>query len=241
MLNGNKVPHTGGGLKMTAPELEAGAYPSRLVQVIGLGLQPQDPFKGEPKDPAYRLHTTYELVDEFMLDEEGEELKDKPRWISEDFPLFSLQSDLAKSTKRYLALDPLQDHGGDWSELVGSAAMVTLSAKDGEGKHKGRVFNNVTAVSTMRAKQAEALPALINPTKVFDPDSPDMKVFWSLPEWLRDLITSNLEYEGSALEKLVEAGPPSSEGGNTQEKPKAAEKPAKSVSEPTETEEEEDW
>jgi hypothetical protein len=93
----------------------------------------------------------------------------------------------------------------------------------------------------MRAKQAEALPALVNPTKVFDPDSPDMKVFWSLPEWLRDIITSNLEYEGSALEKLVEAGPPSSEGGSTQEKPKAAEKPAKSVSEPTETEEEEDW
>ena len=34
-------------------------------------------------------------------------------------------------------------------------------------------------------------------------DDPDLEVFNSLPEWLRDKIKENLNYEGSALQKLV--------------------------------------
>ncbi|MCI0528939.1 MAG: hypothetical protein L0Y56_15995, partial [Nitrospira sp.] len=57
-----------GGAPRTPP-LENGLYPSRLVQVIDLGLQPRS-YKGEDKEPQGMIMLTYELVDAFLLDED---------------------------------------------------------------------------------------------------------------------------------------------------------------------------
>lgn len=235
-LNARKIPSSG-GRKMQAPVLEPGAYPARLVQIISLGLQKQEPWKGEEKAPRHEIYTTYELLDEFMLDEEGKILEDKPRWISETIPLHSLDADLAKSTKRYMAIDPDLKYDGDWSMLASSPCTVVLAKK--VSKAKGHEYNAITGVNTMRAKEAAKAPDLVNPPKVFDVDEPDMEIFWSLPEWLQDKIKSNLEYGGSVLEKLVEAGP-AKDGGEDEEKPKARQRRAEKVSEPIDEEEEED-
>ena len=81
-LKANEVPSNG-----TRQEpIEPGSYPARLVQVIDLGLQPQE-YLGEEKAPKIEITTTYELSDEFMKDEEGNDIEDKPRWVSETFPL----------------------------------------------------------------------------------------------------------------------------------------------------------
>ena len=162
-----------------ADPLEPGSYPARVVQIISCGLQEQDPYKGEPKPPKHELHVTYELLDEFMEDEEGNELEDKPRWISENFTMNSLDSDLAKSTKRYYALDPDEDYEGDWAKLAGTPCTVILAQN--KSKKTGKVYNNVTGLSTMRAKEAKKAPELVNPPKVFDIDDPDMEIFGSLP------------------------------------------------------------
>lgn len=184
------------------PALEAGTYPARLVQIIGMGLQKQRAFKGEEKDPKIDLHLTYELVDEFLLDEDGNDIPDKPRWISETIPLNSLDSDLAKSTKRYYALDPSCEYDGEWPELVGFPCMLTLSA-DQSKKDKDVIYNNVASVQTMREKDAKKMPDLINPSKVFDFYEPDLDVFLSLPTWMQDQIKENLDYEGSELEAML--------------------------------------
>lgn len=201
-LNGNKIP----GKKFDRPDpLEPGSYPARIVQIIGLGLQEQRPFKGEEKDPAYELYVTYECLDEFLKDKDtGEELEDKPRWISETFPLYSLSSDKANSTKRYYAIDPEEAHGGDWGKLAESPVVITVvHNKVTSGKYAGRVFENIAGVSSMRPKDAAKAAPLKNPAKVFDADEPDMGVFLSLPEWLQTKIKENLNYEGSKLEALL--------------------------------------
>ena len=92
-----KAPQGNGGNFVPQANIEPGTYPGRLVQVIDFGLQPQRPFKGQDKPPAYELGTTYELVDEFMKDENGEDIEDKPRWVSESFPFHSLAADKAKN------------------------------------------------------------------------------------------------------------------------------------------------
>jgi hypothetical protein len=100
----------GGGSNLPKQDpVAAGTYPGRLVQLIDLGVQKQPDYKGEPKDPIQMIHTTYELSDEFCKNEEGEDETDKPRWFSESFPFYNLDADRAKSTKRYLALDPDQN------------------------------------------------------------------------------------------------------------------------------------
>lgn len=236
-LNARKIPSNGGNNKMKAPVLEPGTYPARLVQIISLGLQKQEPYKGEEKPPRPEIYTTYELADEFMEDENGEILEDKPRWISETLPMYSLDADLAKSTKRYMAIDPDLKYDGDWAQLSGAPASVVVGKK--ARKKDGQEYNVILGVTTMRAKEAAKLPDLVNKPKVFDIDAPDMELFFSLPQWLQDKIKDNLEYGGSDLERLVEAGP-GKDKGKDEEEPKARQRRSQKVSEPVEEEEDDE-
>lgn len=233
MLNAKKMSGNGGNNnRVEQPELEPGNYPARLVQVIDFGLQPQRPYKGEEKAPANIIGLTYELCDAFMVDENGDELEDKPRWISEQIPFHSLSADLAKSTKRYLALDPKQDHEGDFGALIGTPCMVTVVIN----KSGDKVYENISNVGPMRPRDAANLVDLKNEGKVFDLDAPDMEVFGKLPKWIQEKIASNLNFKGSALEKALGAA-----GDVKEDKPKADKpKAAKARQEPVDAPEEDD-
>jgi hypothetical protein len=192
--------------------IEPGTYPARIVQILDLGLQAQRPYQGQEKAPVNEISLTYELVDEFMMDEQGNPIEDKPRWVSETLPFYGLFADKAKSTQRYNALDPEGKYDGDFSQLIGTPCNVTIV----NNKSGDKVYDNVATISTMRQRDADKCPELVNPPKVFDLDAPDLEVFNALPEWLRDKIKGNLKYKGSALEQLLEGGG---------ERPRAAAKP----------------
>lgn len=209
--------NSGGGDRVPQPTIEAGSYPNRLVQIIDLGLQPQRPYKGQDKAPMHEIMLTYELVDTFMIDENGNELEDKPRWVSETLPLHSIKADKAKSTQRYLTLDPENENDGDWSEQLGKPSNVTLIINQVGDK----TYTNVAGLSKMRDRDADRCPALKNPTKLFDLSEPSLEVFESLPEWIQEKIKGNLEYAGSPLEKLLGKG-----GKAPAKAPKAAPAPA---------------
>lgn len=219
-LNARNVKTVAKGPQQEA--MDAGTYPARLVQVIDCGIQEQRPFKGEAKPPAHEVMWTYEFLDEFCKDEDGEDQEDKPRWLSETFPLHSLEADLAKSTKRYYALDPDEVHEGDHTRLVGSACMVTIN----QYESKGVMRNGVSSVAAMRPKEAAKAPELVNPPKVFVIDEPDLEVFKSLPDWLQDKIKGGLEFKGSALDEALNGDKPAKA---EKPKPKPARKPVEEV------------
>lgn len=200
-LNAKKIQAPASADRVEQDNLEPGVYKARIVQIIDYGIQPQRAYAGKDKAPAQEIGVTYELLDEFMKDEDGNEIEDKPRWISENFPLHSLQADMAKSTKRYKALDPEEVHEGNWPDLLEMPCMVTVvnnPSKDGS-----KIFDNVGNVSAMRPKDAANAPELVNDSKVFDLDNPDMEVFAKLPKWIQEKIASNLGFKGSALEKAL--------------------------------------
>jgi hypothetical protein len=217
MLNAKNVPMNGGGGKKRPPVLEPGGYPARLVQVILLGLQKQRPYQGQEKPPALEMYLTYELLDEFLKDEDDNDIEDKPRWISETLPFYNLDVERAKSTQRYYALDPNEEAGGDWGELLGAPCVVNIINAEGKGKNAGRMYENIDSIATIRPKEAAKAPALVNPTKVFDFYNPDVEVFKALPEWLQTKIKEAVDFEGSDLEAALEQAPA----------PKKEEKPAK--------------
>lgn len=183
--------------------MEPGTYGARLVQILILGVQPQREFKGEAKPPKLEIMLTYEFNDEFMKDEDGEDILDKPRWLSETMPFNNLAAELAKSTKRYYAFDAKGEHDGDWSQLIGAPCMVTVVVDEGKGKNAGKKYENVAAVTAMRPKEAAKAPALVNPSKLFDFYNPDMEVFNKLPQWLQDKMKSAVDFGGSALEAAL--------------------------------------
>lgn len=202
-----------------------GVYPARLVQVIDLGLQPQRAFKGEDKKPAHEVYYTFELVDTFMLDKDGKEIEDKPRWVSASFPLHPLVADRAKSTKLANALDPDNELNGDFGRMLGFPLNLTLSTQ-----HKGdKTYTNILGFAAMRARDAAKTPELVNPTKVFDLDAPDVEVFGSLPQWLQDKIKGNLNFQHSKLQKALGDAPEAPKGddkGEPEQPAVEAEKPA---------------
>lgn len=202
-LNINKP--GGGNNKQFAPQanIEAGVYPARLVQLIDLGLQAQKEFQGKAKAPAQEILLTYELVDEFMKDEEGKDIADKPRWISETLPFYGLFADKAKSTQRYLAFDPKQEFEGEFAKAIGMPINVAV-VNNAKGD---KVYDNVGVISTMRPRDAQQCPELVNPAKVFDLDDPDMETFNSFPKWIQTKIQGNLNYAGSPLEKALGGSP----------------------------------
>jgi len=204
------------GQRVEQPSLSIGVYPGRLVQVIDLGVQNQRPYQGVDKPPAQEIMLTYELVDTFMIDKDGKEQEDKPRWISETLPLRPLNQDKAKSTQRYTALDPTTEFKGDFSQCINTPVNVTI-VHGGMNVKTNKPYENIGNIAAMRARDADKCPELVNPSKVFDFDSPDMEVFNKLPQWIQDKIKGALNYKGSKLEKLVgsvaptEASPPSLE------------------------------
>lgn len=235
-LNANSIPRPKVTSGPKAPLLDDGAYPARLIYVIDLGLQPQRPYQGQEKPPAYELQTVYELSDEFMPGEDGEPDESKPRWMWDNFPIYSLDQDKAKSTKRYYALDPNEEKGGNWAELIGSPVNVAI-IKSGE-------YNNVAGTSTMRPKEAAKLPELVNEPKIFDLDNPDIEVFLSLPQRLQDKIKGNLNYEGSVLQKRLaeHKGGAKTETKKTNPKPKEKEVVEEdSIPFETETDDGDEW
>jgi hypothetical protein len=202
-LNAKKVAHSGGKKGPAQEAIDAGTYPIRLAQVIDLGLQPQRPWQGEEKPPAHEMMLTYELLDEFCVDEDGNEDTDKPRWLSETLSLRSLMAEKAKSTQRYYALDPNEDCEGDFTALAGVAANAAIVQNPGKGKNAGKIYNNIQALSSMRPKDAAKAEPLKRDAKVFVLDEPDLEVFNSLPDWLQGKIKDNLEYQGSKLQALL--------------------------------------
>lgn len=216
-LNAKKIGN-GGGNRTPQANIEPGTYPARLVQIIDLGLQAQRPYQGKDKPPAQEIMLTYELVDTFMVDEKGEELTDKPRWISETLPFYGLYADKAKSTQRYNALDPSGEFDGDFAKAIGQPINVTI-VNNAVGD---KVYDNIATISAMRPRDADKCPELVNPAKLLDLDAPDLDVFNALPEWLREKIKGNLNYKGSPLEQLLGGG-----GDRPRSAPAKAAKPAK--------------
>lgn len=197
-LNAKKVQ----GNRPAAANLEPDVYPARVVQIIDLGLQAQRPYQGKDKPPVQEIMFTYELEYEFMKDEEGNDLEDKPRWISETLPFYGLFADKAKSTQRIKAFDPNDEFDGELSQMIGTPVNVTVVNNVSGDK----VYDNIAAVASMSAKNAAKLPELVNPGKVFDLDEPDLEVFNALPEWIRKRIQENLNYAGSPLANMLGAG-----------------------------------
>ena len=199
-----KTAEGSGGSNRPDP-LEPGAYPTRLVQLVDCGLQAQRPYQGQEKPPCREIMFTYEFLDEFLKDEDGQEMPDKPRWLSEFVPLHNLNSEKAKSTLRYKALDPTLEHDGDFAALVGTPVNVMVVQNPGKGQHAGKIFENISGTTAMRDKDKAKAPELVNEPVVFDLDDPDIAVFLNLPKFVQDKVKANLEFSGSTLEKLVDA------------------------------------
>lgn len=193
--------------------IEVGSHMARVIGVVDLGVHLKKKFRDDEEDTFVRfIELTYELCHCFMKDDDGNDLEDKPRWISEFFPWYSLKSDKAKSTSRYNAIDPGHKFKGDWSQLINGPVGVTVVHNE-----KGsRTFNNVGDVTPI--PKGIEIPPLKNDPLIFSMDNPDKSVWDRLPQWKKEKITSAKNFKGSPVEEMLSA-----EEGSSNKEPEAPE------------------
>lgn len=187
----------------TIEPMGAGTYPARIVGMVDMGMQLQQDYEGKAKPPAQMVGVSYEFLDEFLKDDDGQDQLDKPRWLSETFKMSNISQDLATSTKRVKAFDPEDKAQGDLYAMLGNPVMVTVSKE--KRKKDGKEFNKIMGVTAMRAKDAVNAPALVNKPFAFDLASPDLEVLKKQPAWIVDKIKTNLNFAGSPLEAALAA------------------------------------
>lgn len=173
------------------PVLEIDTYPARLVQVIGVGTHEQFDWQTkESQGKKPRVMLTFELPTE-TAEFDGEE---KPRWISREYTIsFNEMSTMFKIIN---AIDPKDECDGDLAEMLGLPCTITIAhTKTGKAK-----IASVNALS-----KGMAVDELFNDTRSFDMDSPDMEVFKTLPDWIKDKVRTADEFvEGSAIKTAVD-------------------------------------
>lgn len=189
--------------RVEQPTMEADSYPARLVQVVDLGVQPQRAYQGQAKPPARTINVTYEIDGVFMVDEDGNELKDKPKWLSEDFPFYPPSVERSKCAKRMKVFDKEGACDGDISLMLGSPCTVTVAINAGKGKHEGKFFENISNVTPLT--RGVSVSELVNEPRFFDLEEPNAEVFNALPKFLREKISNSLEIDQTPLFGCLDA------------------------------------
>ncbi|QHJ79830.1 MAG: hypothetical protein [Caudoviricetes sp.] len=151
-------------------------------------------------------------------------IEDKPRWFDFDFSYNAdgFMGDNAHITKFMKAIDalevkpnptavpPIEGHPAKpLNTILGEPLYVGIVTytKTG-GKNAGTVANKITTFSPMKSKEKREAKPLVNPTLFFNLGAPDVEVFNKLPGGdspyaVKNIITSNLEFNGSLLQKAL--------------------------------------
>lgn len=159
--------------KMTAPLLEAGGYPARLLQIVDLGMQPGSNIYPEPQ---LKLEFRFELLDEFMLDEDGKELSEEPRLFSYEVS-YNADGYMGDRSNIYKLMDAFEDgFNKDLPDLLGEAVNVTIVKYIKNNKEKDEA-NKITSVTPMREKDKVKAGPLLGKTLYFDLEEPDLETF----------------------------------------------------------------
>lgn len=188
-----------------APVLKPGGYPARLVGVVFIGEQKQKPYKGKAKPPVQMVRLTYELSHEFMEDDKGEADPTRPRWFHEQMPVYPLDADRSKLTRRFSGFDPDGETDGVLFDCLGNACTVVIAHGDRPGE-PNNPYINIAEVTPPASMPGYVQPELVNPMFYFDPfdeENCDLEYFRKQPEWLQKLIMEANDYNKSILAELI--------------------------------------
>jgi len=196
-----KTSQGGSGVEMSAPILDPGSYPARVVQIIDLGMQPGSTMYPEPK---LKMEFRFELLDEFMVDKEGAELDSKPRWFSYELT-YNADGYMGDRSNIYKVFDALGGFEKDLPELLNTPCMLSIAkALKADGKTEK---NKITGVAAMREKDKATAVELKNPTLYFSMMDPDMEAWAKLSSKgqysQQNKIKTSLELHLTPLAKLI--------------------------------------
>lgn len=223
------------GVKMQAEVLSSGGYPARLVQIVDLGEQ-----KGSSTypNPEFKLEFRFECLDEFMKDEEGNDLENEPRLFSREVS-YNPDGYMGERSNIYKLMDALDGFEKDLPELLGTPATIALvrykkkklvNTDDSEAEEN--FANKITGVTAMRAKDAAKADEHQTELIFFNLDEPDLEIYKKLTsrgEWSQQAkIRRSLNPLHPDLQAFIDANPSDDSKPEAEETTAEASEPVKS-------------
>jgi len=199
----------------------SGQYPEPAYKLLGTFELLDEYMKETNEDGTYVMVQDPDEDEGVMM---AKNLEDKPRWFDFEFTYnpdgymgdrshifkFMTAVDAFEVPANPAAVPPIEGHPAkQLHELLGEALTVNLSQYTKKaGDNAGQVANKITSFTSMKSKEKKAARGLINPTIFFDLGNPDVEVFGKLPGGdkpyaIKNRILANLEFDGSALQKLL--------------------------------------
>jgi hypothetical protein len=195
--------------KGTAPVLDAGVYPARILSIVDLATQPGSP---QYPDPKRKLEFRMECLDEFMVDDAGEPIADKPRTFNYEVS-YNEDGYMHEKSSIYKLLAAIPNGFTlSLADMLGApvSLMLTKYVKK-SGKNAGKDDNKIVSVLPMKAKDIPNAAPLVGKPLFFDFSEPDVETFNKLFKGnqyaAQDRIKASTDYPGSLLAQLLGEAP----------------------------------
>lgn len=162
-----------------------GMHVARCYRLIDLGTQAKT-YQGQPKGEARKIMAGFELLGEERMDD-GKPYTISRSWFLSMHEKASLRRDLESWRGRKFTAE--EEAGFDVSRLLGAYCMLNLT--EGVGAD-GEVRVNIASINPLPKGMPK--PAGINKDTIFDADDPDMSLFESFSEKLKETIKTCREW-----------------------------------------------
>lgn len=186
----------GGNFKPVPP----GMHLARCYRIVDLGTQTSS-YQGTPKT-LQKVMLQFEVHGE---DEQGNQIlteKGEPMSISKNFTLSlgemaTLRKDLQTWRGREFNADELR--GFELKNVLGAWAMLSVIMEAGSD---GKTYTNIAAIMAVHISIKKAgLPQGFNDLKLFSIDEPDMALYDSFSNNLKEKIAKSPEWQGRTYQK----------------------------------------
>jgi hypothetical protein len=174
-----------------------GMHLARCYRIVDLGTQKTE-FQGTIKY-AQKVLIQFEVHGE---DETGKPLvtsKNEPMTIGKRLTLsLSEKATLRKDLSNWRGRDfsPEELRGFELKNLLGVWAMISVSRSVG---NNGKEYTNISTINPVPpALKKQGLPQGFNPLGIFSITSPDMELFETFSERIKETITTSPEWQGKS-------------------------------------------
>lgn len=188
---------SGGGGSFTP--VPPGMYLARCYRIVDLGTQKSE-YKGVMKS-LRKVMLQFEVHGE---DDAGNAIvtaKGEPMSISKNFTLSlaekaTLRTDLQTWRGKEFTADELR--GFELKNVLGQWAMLNISKSLG---NNGKEYTNIATINSVPKQLRATLPVASNKVAMFTIDDPDMTMFETFSNSLKEKIESSPEWQSRSYQK----------------------------------------
>lgn len=163
----------------------AGMHVARCYRLIDLGTQPKS-YQGQSKGEARKIMAGFELLGEERMDD-GRPYTVSRSWFLSMHEKASMRRDLESWRGRKFNAE--EEAGFDVSRLLGAYCMLNLAEDIGAD---GQPRVNIASINPLPKGLPKPTP--VNADVIFDADEPDMALFESFSDKLKETIRGCREW-----------------------------------------------